>query len=353
MKPINIFHLTTAFVVGGAEKVILDLSTHSHSDFHVQVIALSHNDDMLSTFIEQGIKAHKLDMKKSISSFFQIFKRLDKVVAEDAIDIIHVHLFHPLPLALLLKLKHPRLKIFFTSHSTDIGGKHRELLTWISKRLRYKDIIFSQDMMSSIYRKDTVIINNGVDVAAFNTFVEKNSRFTFISVGTIRPEKNQLHLVDCAYQLKKKGYDFDINIVGGGVENDELIQKIQQAIIEKGVSDCVHMLGVRKEIPQLLKQSHCLVLPSLFEGMPLVLLEAGAAKLPIIATPVGSIPKLLEPTMGFVSQLDQFCEQMEKVLNNYTNAETKATLFLAKVEASFSIHSVVRSHELLYRKSMK
>lgn len=352
MNSINILHLTTAFVVGGAEKVILDLSTHISPEFRVQVIALSHNGDMLPQFIEQGVKAIKLNMKKSVTSFLKTLAALDKVIVDDAIDIIHVHLFHPLPLAILLKLKHPRLKIFFTSHSTDIGGKLRELLTFVSKKIRYKDIIFSEEMRSSIYRQDVAIIGNGVDVERFHSPIAKNKRFTFISLGTIRKEKNQLFLVSCAKILKEKGYCFDINIVGGGVENSQLITQIQQAIEQADVADCVHMLGMRNDTPQLLKQSHCMVLPSLFEGMPLVLLEAGAANLPIIATPVGSIPRLIEPTMGFVVPIEQFCEQMEIVLNDYASAKDKADKFFEKIETSFSIYSVVKRHELLYKEAL-
>ncbi|MCK5727560.1 MAG: glycosyltransferase family 4 protein [Thiotrichaceae bacterium] len=353
MDSIKILQLTTAFVVGGAEKVILELCTHLSPPFETQVIALSHNDDMLPEFIQQGVKAKKLDMKKGIFSFFHTFSQLNKVIKEEQIDILHAHLFHPLPFAILLKIANPRLKIVFTSHNTDIGGRFREAFTYLTKKYRNKDIIFSEDMCSSMYRDDAEIIANGVDIDKLSQPLKRYDKFTFISVGTIREQKNQIYLLRCATHLKEAGYEFDIHIVGGGDENTDLIEKIEQEIEENQLSECVHMLGNRTDIPALLLQSHCMVLPSLFEGMPLVLLEAGAAKLPILATPVGAIPSLLESTMGVTAPLDQFYTQMKWEMDNQEIAQRYAELFAQKIEHSFSIKAVVKSHEQLYNEVLE
>ena len=349
MKKINILHLTTAFVVGGAEKVILDLCLHLDKErFNPSVIGLAAYDDMLPEYIANGIRAEKLDMQKTPGEFFRVFRYLDKYIKENQIDILHAHLFHPLPFATFLKLKNPRLKIVFTSHNTDFGGKFAMAFTRALKRLRDADIVFSEDMITASYRKDAHVIANGVDIEKFRQPMKKNTPFTFLSVGTIRAQKNQIFLVECASKLKQKGYDFVIDIAGGGEENRPLIEKIERAIKEAGVQDCVRMLGARSDIPDLLKTAHCMVLPSHFEGLPIVLLEAGAARLPVISTPVGAIPTLIDDSNGYLATLDAFVDTMEHVYLNYPEAEQKAQQLSAKIDQQYSITSMAREHGKLY-----
>jgi len=144
MKKINILNLTTSFVIGGAEKVILDLILSLDKDkFNASIIALSEHDDMLDEYLSQGIKAKKLDMGKNISDFYRVYIFLSNYIVENKIDILHAHLTHTLPFLTLLKIRHPKLKIVFTSHNTNVGGKHRELMIWLSKPFRNADIVFN------------------------------------------------------------------------------------------------------------------------------------------------------------------------------------------------------------------
>ncbi len=350
MKKLNVLHLTTAFVVGGAEKVILDLCLHLDKEqFNPSVIGLASYDDMLPEYHDRGIRAEKLDMKKTPGEFMRVLRYLDSYIKENQIDILHAHLFHPLPFATFLKLRNPRLKVVFTSHNTDFGGRFARLFTRAFKGVRDADIVFSEEMITASYKKDAHVIANGVDIEKFRQSAEKNTPFTFLSVGTIRAQKNQIFLVDCARALKKKGLDFVINIAGGGEENRPLIEAIQQAIIANDVEDCVCMLGARSDIPELLKTAHCMVLPSHFEGLPIVLLEAGAARLPVISTPVGAIPTLIDESNGYLATLDQFVDTMQRVYEHYTEAEQKAQRLARKIDQYYSISSMARKHGTLYQ----
>jgi len=349
MKKINVLHLTTAFVVGGAEKVILDLMLHLDKErFNPSVIALAKFDDMLGEYLNHGLKAEKMDMDKTPQEFFRVFRYLDRYIKENEIDILHAHLFHPLPFATLLKLKNPSLKLVFTSHNTDIGGKFAVTFTRLLKNLRDTDIVFSKDMITPMYKKGAEVIANGVNIEKFKETAEKNTPFTFLSVGTIRDQKNQIFLVECAKQLKAKGYNFVIDIAGGGEENRALIDEIQQEIIKQDVADCVRMLGARSDIPDLLKTAHCMVLPSHYEGLPIVLLEAGAAQLPVISTPVGAIPTLINESNGYLAPIEQFIDTMDQVYSNYEAAKEKGKALSDKINQSYSIDSMAKAHGKLY-----
>lgn len=354
MKKINILNLTTSFVIGGAEKVLLDLILCLDKErFNPSIIALSEHADMLEEYKSQGVKAQKLDMKKNPRDFIRVYQFLNRYIIENKIDVLHAHLTHTLPHLVLLKLRHPKLKVVFTSHNTNVGGKHRELMIWLSKPFRNADIVFSKDMINKLYKKNTEVIINGVNIDKFKKKAVKNTPFTFLNIGSIREKKNQIFLIECAKYLKSKGYKFVIDIVGGGVENQPLIDKISKAIEKEKLGNYVRMLGLRSDIPNLLKTAHCMVLPSYHEGLPIVLLEAGAAKLPIISTPVGAIPDLIDSTNGYLSTLGDFCKTMELVYNNYSEAEEKARKLSQKIDQQYSIRSMTESHQKLYTTLLK
>jgi len=350
MKKVNVLQLITGLPIGGAEKVLLDLCSHlDRSRIALYVIGLNDEEHLKGDFESQGIFVQMLKMKKTPTGLLRVLRELTAFVDARRIDVIHAHMFHPLLLACLLKMKRRGLKIVFTSHSENIGGRARELFTYLTKGCRDVDIVFSDSMISRMYKKSAIVVPNGVDVTLFTDVLEKNPIFTFITVGVLRPGKNHAFLAACAKYLKENGYRFRIDIVGAGDDSGDLSEEIRAAIIENGVEDEVRMLGARRDIPQLLQKAHCFVMPSLFEGLPIVLLEAGAARLPILSTPVGAIPTLLDAGSGYMEDVDHFAEKMAYILTHYEEACAKAEHFYEKVNETFSIQKMARVHEKIYQ----
>jgi glycosyltransferase involved in cell wall biosynthesis len=350
VKKIKILQLITGLSIGGAEKVLLDLCHYLDKDkIECYVVGLNHEDVMNKGFEKEGVFVKNLGMKKDIKSILKSLKEFNSFMKNRDIDIIHAHMFHSLIFAYIAKLRYPKLKIIFTPHSENIGSKLREKITKYMKYFRDTDIIFSEDMYTDMYKSNVKVIPNGIDIEKFVLDLPKNRRFTFISVGVLREGKNHIALVEYAKTLKSLGYDFEIHIVGSGDASGDEQKNIEEAIKKAEVNDVLKMFGSRDDIPELLNKAHCFVMPSLYEGLPISLLEAGAAGLPIISTPVGAIPTVIGKEYGYLAKLDKFGESMEYVLNHKEEAMQIGQNFSKSIYKQYSIKNMVISLEEIYQ----
>ncbi len=113
--------------------------------------------------------------------------------------------------------------------------------------------------------------------------------FLVLNAGRLTGQKDQLSLVRAVGGAPVGGRTIRCVVAGGG----DLRELLQGEIDENRWSERVSLLGFRDDVPELLRAVDAFALPSLDEGMPMILLEAAAAGLPIVTTPVGDIPTLL------------------------------------------------------------
>jgi glycosyltransferase involved in cell wall biosynthesis len=148
-------------------------------------------------------------------------------------------------------------------------------------------------------RHETVtVIPNGVDVDRFANAerlsndelgVPPDTRW-MIAVGRLHPQKGHLQLVDAVAPLLRAHPQWRLMIVGDGPLRTDL----ERRVAELECHEQVALLGFRNDVPRLLKTADVLVLPSLWEGLPNVVLEAQAASLPVIAHDVEGIRELID-----------------------------------------------------------
>ena len=150
-----------------------------------------------------------------------------------------------------------------------------------------------------IRRNLITVIPNGVDTKRFGAIVRADARaalslspesFVVVSIGRLVPVKNYPLLLDAAVALKAAGVNAQFLIAGEG----PLRQELESRIAADGLSKSVRLLGVRSDTPTLLAASDVFALTSWSEGMSNTILEAMAARRPVIATRVGGNPELVE-----------------------------------------------------------
>ncbi|MXO60720.1 glycosyltransferase [Altererythrobacter salegens] len=134
----------------------------------------------------------------------------------------------------------------------------------------------------------------------------------FVTVGRLSSEKGQLGLIEAFGQLVVDGVDASLTVVGDG----PLRQALAQALLKFNLADRVHMRGALSETDTLLEiaAADIFVLPSLMEGLPVVLMEAMAMRKPVIAPSLAGIPELVENGVtGFMFRPGDWVQMSERM----------------------------------------
>lgn len=133
------------------------------------------------------------------------------------------------------------------------------------------------------YEGNVLILNNGIDLHEFvkerNQFNNINKKIKIIQVGRFLPVKNHLFSINIAKKLEDRGFNFELSFIGDGEQKKEMEEKVKEMGLTR-----VSFLGKRTDISKLMNTSDINILPSLFEGFPVVLVEAQAAGIPSLVS---------------------------------------------------------------------
>ena len=340
----NILFLTTGLGLGGAERVILDIvSNINKKEFSPKVIGISSQNDLNNDFLKIGIKPEILYKKKNIIDFFRTVSFVFKYIKQNQIKVIHVHMFHALIISLFIKILLPYIKIIFTPHNTFISMPFRRIFIKCSKYLRSIDTVFTNSLKTSIYKKNTQIIPNGIQLDENVSSRQVSSKFKFLMVGRLEYMKN--HVLAIKTMAKLKNFNCTLDIIGSGILEEDL----KKIVKEYDVGDRVNFLGPTRKVNKFIEKSNCLLITSLWEAFPIVLLEAANKLLPIISTPVGSIEEILDDENAYLIKNNNLAELMIEVMMNQNKAYKKAEILKDKIVSNFNIQKIVRRYESIYR----
>lgn len=339
----KVVHVISGLNAGGAEHFVLELCRHSlsHKEVDMSVISLSAATTINNNFTQTGIRL--TTMSRSLSRMGKAFSALRTALNEKP-NIIHAHMFHACVIACFAKIFRPELKVIFTLHNNHVAEWYRRIILFSTRFMRKADIIFPHLAVKWYQKQNAVTIANGVDISRFvHLHSIKPPLFTCCFVGRLSEEKNPLFLVELAKKLAAN-HQFRIRVAGDGPLKDQLVA----AVANENLAEYFSIEGYVENIPALLAECHCLLLPSKWEGMPLVALEAGAAGLPVIATPVGNLATLLNESNGYVRDLSSFHETLENIMNHYGDALIIARNFMHKVHEDYSMQKCYERHLQLY-----
>ncbi|TYC62730.1 glycosyltransferase [Marinobacter sp. BW6] len=162
-----------------------------------------------------------------------------------------------------------------------------------------------KELPGKLSNGEVITIPNGLEISElqdsslslldepFKSFLDKHES-VILGVGRLSREKGFDRLISAFSEFRKHSPTSGLVIVGEG----KLRHQLEALIAELDIQDDVLMPGYCSTVPALLRQSQVLVMPSLTEGLPITLLEAISLKVPVVASAVGEIPKVLGDGKG-------------------------------------------------------
>ncbi len=363
-KRISVCHLLPALPAHGAEQLLLDIVRHTDRErVRLSVCLISDLGTLVPEFEALGIPVAFLP-KKGRTDLSIVF-RLARFFRRNRFDVVHTHLFTADLWGRMAGLLSP-VFIVSTSHTTrdpNIGRLGRLLDKVLDRR---NDAVICVSEAVRRYRveeagfdpKKLHLIENGIDLDRFQKTAPREEmerrlglppgRRWAVIVGRLVPLKGHRFLIEALSLLAKDFPDLGLLIAGAG-EEEAALRAETEAL---GLSDRVVFLGLRRDIPDLLGLSELLVLPSSREGLPIVLLEALAASLPVVVTPVGGIPEVVEDgkTGFFVTQEPaSIASALRRILESPESSRAMGANARRLIEERYDIRSVARRYENLYR----
>ena len=171
-----------------------------------------------------------------------------------------------------------------------------------------------------------------------------------LMVAALRPEKAHEALIAATARLVRKGRRLRVLLAGDGPRREAL----EHQIVGEGLGDVVRLLGIRHDVQRLLQAADVLVLPShpVVETLPLCVLEAMAAGVPVVASRVGSVPEVVRDgdTGILISPADpgELAAGIDRVLGDRSGAREMAQRAARLVEERYSVERMTSGYERMF-----
>jgi len=193
-------------------------------------------------------------------------------------------------------------------------------------------------------------IPNGVDTELFKPAQDiPKSENRIIFVGALDPRKNVSLLIAAVKKLKDTGLRVTLDIVGEGPEQPHLTMLTH----DLGIADQINFLGPSRNIAEHILRAHVFVLPSAYEGVPNVVLEAMACGVPVIATRVGGVPDIIQHRRnGLIippCDIEALCAGIQELLGDKTLCQEFSVRARETAVEHFSLSAVADQYAELYK----
>lgn len=344
----RVVQIIDSLYVGGAEKLQVTFArAAADQGFPSTVIVLRNypGTPIPEQVRQAGAEIVEFDAKRLTDPIR--FLKLVKYLRRGNVDVIHAHLTYAIVLG-TLAARLAGIPIVASIHNTETDHWafiENFFLRYLVHRVIAVGSAVARTYQPTLGRKAIEIVPNPVPSVPRLSDEEKNNlraslmgnarRPFVLTVGRLEPQKGLFDLLDAAALVHQRIPDVFFAIAGIGTLKDQLANRIDAL----GLADNFCLLGVRGDIPALLSASDIFIISSHWEGLPVALLEAMSAGLPIVATAVGDIPNVLNDETGLLVPPQQPVELANAVcalLENLDHARQLGRAAQAYVEKHHS-----------------
>lgn len=361
----KVLFLITGLAYGGAETQLVQLATRlKERGWEVGVISMLPPEAYVRELEVAAIPVFSLGMRRGVPDLRALF-RLARIVRRERPCVFHSHMVHANLLARVCRPIASVPVLVCTAHNIWEGSRWREWAYRLTDPFCDLTTQVSDAGLERYVRIGAVparkirFVPNGVDTNRFRPDIKARaylrdslglrSEFIWLAVGRLEQAKDYPNMIRAFAKVHQLRRESRLFIVGQG----SLRAEMERLAAELGLGNVVNFLGVRRDIPELMNAADAYVMSSAWEGMPLVLLEAAAVGLPVVATDVGGNREIvLDGKTGLLvppKDPDALAGAMLRVMTLSPGARAAmGQAARSHIEAHYSLDRVTDEWEALY-----
>ena len=349
---------------GGAERFVVDLSNELSKTNDVTLMAIKNDtveperDLFYASELSKRITYKNVGIGKgySIGKIIKIYK----AIKNEEADVVHLHgnkMPHYCILAIFLL--HRKTKFYQTIHSDIHYGYETLFYRFLFKTVGYQqkmgvvaisDTNYCEMIKAYPKVKGACITNGRAPIlpsaahehvkAEMSSYKLREDSLLFLHIARCSSVKNQTMLIEAFNEFLDKGHDADLVIIGANFDSD------RGQAIQKKAAKRIHFIGVRKNVGDYLLNADVFCLSSNFEGMPITLIEASLAGIPIVSTPVcGAVDIVQDKKNGILSKDHSFSSYVEALEYVYAHQkELKECSVRMKDNSPYTIEACAKKY---------
>lgn len=303
------------------DRIIRQLGSH----YRFVVACLDEIGQLGEQLIQDGVSVTCLARRPGFD--WRCVRQLRQLWRNENVSLVHAHQYTPFAYALATRVFGRRPPVLFTEHGRFFPDRPSQKRMWFNRLLtgaQDRFVAVGAGVRDALIQNEGLpgqritIIHNGIDLpesterasvrAALG--VEDND-FVVMQVARLDPIKDHQTAIRAIVAACRQNPKIRLFIVGDGPER----QNIHRALTAHQVNGHVQMLGLRNDVPRLLAAADAFILTSVSEGIPVTVIEAMAAGVPVVATKVGGLPELVTHSIsGYLTPPGDASQLAEAVL---------------------------------------
>jgi glycosyltransferase involved in cell wall biosynthesis len=350
---VRVAHVIGSAAVGGAERMVVNLL--NELAYLRPVLILTQPGDSHDLLDELDPRVEVVRSPCRLSRLPRDIRRLGMHLRSRQINVLHSHMFWP-NLFAALAVGVGRVPVFVTTEHGRNPWKqdwHRWIERNLISRRALLRICVSADIRALRASSDGVpaskliVLPNGTTIPSAQR-EPMHAVPRLLAVGRLIEAKDYPTLLRAVRVLRERGTRFSLRIAGEG----PLLDTLRQLTAAEQLDEHVQWLGNRRDVPALMAESDVFVMTSVREGLPMVLLEAMAMAMPIVATAVGGIPAAVshecEALLAEPANVDALAASLERLLRDPGFARALGERARRRAARDYSIEAAARRHMSCY-----
>jgi glycosyltransferase involved in cell wall biosynthesis len=362
-EPARVLHLITRLPVGGAERLLVDIARNLPQSRYESIVCCIQDRGPLADEVEAaGLRVVELRRMQTKRFDWGAVGELTALLRKERIALVHAHLYHANLYGRIAALR-ARVPAIATVHNTYTRTKwHRRLLNRWLAAAGARVIAVSDDIRRDVARYDGVpeeritMLQNGIDLSRARSTLSRqearrrlglaDERFVLGCLARLEEQKGHRYLLEA---LAKVSANVHVLIAGDG----RLRQALETQAKQLGIAERVSFLGTRRDVADILAALDAYVMPSLWEGLSLAMLEAMAAQLPVIASDVGGVSQVAADGAWCLRVPPADVPALAAAIGRLATESTERRAALGeqarrRVEAAFSLEAMLRRLTRIY-----